>query len=91
MAQVVPPLKPELVRQGDGNPPTAVLLGSIMGPIGASVVYIAMPVTARDFGADPATIGWVPRAYPLVLGSLLLAFGWMGDIRGFKRVFWAGF
>lgn len=69
---------------------TAVLLGSIMGPIDASVVYIAIPVIARDFGADPATIGWVSMAYLLVLGSLLLAFGRMGDIFGFKRVFLAG-
>ncbi|WP_324715800.1 MFS transporter [Carboxydochorda subterranea] len=69
---------------------SAVLLGSIMGPIDASVVYIAIPVIARDFGADPATIGWVSMAYLLVLGSLLLAFGRMGDMLGFDRVFLAG-
>jgi MFS family permease len=69
---------------------SAVLLGSIMGPIDASVVHIAIPVIARDFGADPATIGWVSMAYLLVLGSLLLAFGRMGDVFGFRRIFLAG-
>ncbi|MDQ0287188.1 EmrB/QacA subfamily drug resistance transporter [Desulfofundulus luciae] len=68
----------------------AVLLGSIMGPIDASIVYIAMPAIARVFGVDPATVGWVSMAYLLVLGSFLLSFGRLGDMFGFKRLFLIG-
>jgi EmrB/QacA subfamily drug resistance transporter len=68
----------------------AVLLGSIMGPIDASVVYIAMPAIAHVFGVDPATVGWVSMAYLLVLGSFLLSFGRLGDMFGFKRLFLIG-
>ncbi|MGO0122319.1 MFS transporter [Desulfothermobacter acidiphilus] len=68
----------------------AVLLGTIMGPIDASVVYISLPAMAHDFGVDPASIGWVSMGYLLVLGSLMLAFGRLGDILGFRKVFLAG-
>ncbi|OAT85904.1 MFS transporter permease [Desulfotomaculum copahuensis] len=69
---------------------TAVLLGSIMGPIDASIVYIALPAIAKVFGVDPSMIGWVSMAYLLVLGSFLLSFGRLGDMFGFKRMFLAG-
>ncbi|HHW43473.1 MAG TPA: MFS transporter [Desulfotomaculum sp.] len=68
----------------------AVLLGGIMGPIDASIVYIAMPAIGGFFSADPATVGWISMSYLLVLGSFLLSFGRMGDIWGFKRLFLVG-
>ncbi len=68
----------------------AVLLGSIMGPIDASVVYIALPAIAGVFGVDPTMVGWVSMAYLLVLGSFLLSFGRLGDMFGFKRLFLIG-
>jgi len=68
----------------------AVLLGVVMGPIDASIVYIAMPAIAKVFGADPVTVSWISMAYLLVMGSFFLAFGRLGDMFGFKRLFLIG-
>ena len=68
----------------------AVLAGVVMGPIDASIVYIAMPSIADYFSVDPATVGWVSMAYLLVMSSFLLSFGRLGDIFGFKRLNLAG-
>ncbi|MBC7238675.1 MAG: MFS transporter, partial [Chloroflexi bacterium] len=61
-----------------------------MGPIDASIVNINLPVIAADLGATPDRVGWVSMAYLLVLGTLLLPFGRLGDILGLKRVYLAG-
>lgn len=68
----------------------AVMLGSVMGPLDASIVYIALPVIAGVFAVDPATAGWVSLAYLLVLGSFLLPFGRLGDMYGFRGLFLMG-
>lgn len=68
----------------------ALLAGVIMGPIDASIVNINLPVIAADLGVTPDRVGWVSMAYLLVLGSLLLPFGRLGDILGLKRVYLAG-
>jgi EmrB/QacA subfamily drug resistance transporter len=68
----------------------ALLAGVIMGPLDASIVYIAMPSIARHFSVDPQTVGWVSMSYLLVMGSFLLAFGRMGDIFGFRRLYLTG-
>lgn len=68
----------------------AVLFGSIMGPIDASVVYIALPAISEYFSVDPTMVGWVSMAYLLVLGCFLLPFGRLGDMYGFKRLFLIG-
>lgn len=68
----------------------AVLFGSIMGPIDASVVYIALPAISEYFSVEPAMVGWVSMAYLLVLGCFVLPFGRLGDMFGFKRLFLGG-
>lgn len=68
----------------------ALLAGVIMGPLDASIVYIAMPSIARHFSVDPQTVGWVSMSYLLVMGSFLLAFGRLGDIFGFRRLYLTG-
>lgn len=68
----------------------ALLAGVIMGPIDASIVNVNLPVIAADLGVTPDRVGWVSMGYLLMLGSLLLPFGRLGDILGLKRVFLAG-
>ena len=65
----------------------AILIGGIMGPIDASVVNIAFPTIASAFHVQPSTVGWVSMAYLLALSSLLLSFGRLGDMFGFKRLY----
>ena len=68
----------------------AVMLGAIMGPIDVSIVNVILPTIAGFFNAPIATTQWVPLIYLLTISSLLLFFGRLGDILGYKRVFLAG-
>lgn len=68
----------------------AVLVGTVMGPIDASVVYIALPAMTKYFGVAPATMSWVSMAYLLVMASFLLSFGRLGDLLGFRKLFLSG-
>jgi EmrB/QacA subfamily drug resistance transporter len=70
---------------------TVVSLGSLMATLDASIVNIALPSIQSDFGVDLTTIEWVVVAYLLVIGSLLLPFGRLGEVLTFKRVYLVGF
>jgi len=48
-------------------------------------------VIRRSFGASIATIEWVVTVYLLVVSGLLLSFGRLGDLRGHKPIYLAGF
>jgi EmrB/QacA subfamily drug resistance transporter len=68
----------------------AVMLGTILGPIDASIVNIVLPTIARSFSASLAAAQWVPMIYLVTAGSLILFFGRLGDIWGYRRVFLSG-
>jgi EmrB/QacA subfamily drug resistance transporter len=70
---------------------TSVSLGSLMATLDGSIVNIALPVIGSDFRIDLTTISWVVVAYLLVIGSLLLPFGRLGELLTFKRVYLTGF
>jgi len=69
----------------------AVGIASLMSSLDSSVVNIILPVIKGDFSTDVATIEWVVVVYLLVVSSLLLSFGRLGDMRGHKSVFVFGF
>lgn len=68
----------------------AVMAGAVLGPIDASIVNVVLPTLAGSFSASLAAVQWVPMAYLLASGSLVLAFGRLGDLRGHRKVFLAG-
>ncbi|NPV92121.1 MAG: MFS transporter [Firmicutes bacterium] len=68
----------------------SVMVGSIMGPLDASIVYISLPTIAQEFNVPPDSVGWVSMAYLLIMGSFLLSFGRLGDMLGFKRIYLLG-
>ncbi|HHY94476.1 MAG TPA: MFS transporter [Firmicutes bacterium] len=68
----------------------ALLVGGIMGPIDASVVNVSLPVIRQDFGVSLTAVSWVSMAYMLVIGTLLLTFGRLGDMVGHKKIFLSG-
>jgi len=68
----------------------AIMLGSIMGPIDASIVNVTHPTIAEYFSVELSLAQWVPMIYPLVISSLLLFYGRLGDIIGYKRVYLTG-
>lgn len=68
----------------------AVLVAGLMGPLDASIINVNLPTIAGFFHASMALAGWVPMAYLLVLSSLLLSYGRLGDMWGYRRLFLGG-
>jgi EmrB/QacA subfamily drug resistance transporter len=68
----------------------ATILGSSMAFIDGSVVNVALPAIQSELGASVAAMQWVVNAYLLLLGSLVLVGGAMGDKLGRRTVFLAG-
>jgi EmrB/QacA subfamily drug resistance transporter len=69
----------------------AVGVGTFMAAMGGSAVYTVLPVVTRAFGVDVAAVEWVLTVYLLVVSTMLLSFGRLGDLRGHRRVYVAGF
>jgi EmrB/QacA subfamily drug resistance transporter len=70
---------------------SAVSVGTFMATLDGSIVNIALPSIGQAFGIDLATVEWVVVAYLLVVGSLLLPFGRLGEVLSFRRVYLVGF
>jgi len=72
----------------------ATVLGSSMAFIDGSVVNIALPAIQRDLAGGSASglaeMQWVINAYLLLLGSLVLVGGSLGDRFGRRKVFIIG-
>ena len=68
----------------------ALMLSGIMGPIDASIVNVILPTITEFFGVHISTAQWVSMAYLLVISSLLLSYGRVGDIWGYRKVYLLG-
>lgn len=68
----------------------AVMLGSILGPIDASIVNTILPTITQSFHVDISTAQWVTMIYLLIISSLLLFYGRLGDILGYRKVYLFG-
>ena len=68
----------------------AIMLGSIMGPIDASIVNTVLPSITQSFDVSISVAQWVPTIYLLTISSLLLFYGRLGDILGYKKVYLYG-
>jgi len=62
-----------------------------MATLDGSIVNIALPSMQQDFGVGLTSVEWVVLAYLLVVGSLLLPVGRLGEVLTFKRVYLVGF
>ncbi|MCL5125102.1 MAG: MFS transporter [Deltaproteobacteria bacterium] len=68
----------------------SVMTGMIMVPIDASMVNVILPTLTEVFHTDISTAQWVPVIYLLTVSSLLLFYGRLGDVIGYKKVFLYG-
>jgi EmrB/QacA subfamily drug resistance transporter len=66
------------------------ILGSSMAFLDGTVVNVALPVMQRSLGATVGQMQWIVEAYALLLASLVLVGGALGDRLGRRRVFSAG-
>jgi len=68
----------------------ATALGSGMAFLDGTVVNVALPAMGEDFGAGMAGLQWIINGYMLMLASLVLLSGSLGDRLGRRRVFVIG-
>src|ERR1043166_5374899 len=68
----------------------ATILASAMAFIDSTVINVALPVRKDALHAGVDDVQWVVDAYLLVLSSLILAGGSLGDRLGRVRVFGIG-
>jgi len=68
----------------------AVMLGAFMGPVDASIVNTVLPDITGYFKTDISIAQWVPTVYLLTISCLILLYGRLGDMVGYKKIFLAG-
>ena len=68
----------------------AVCVGAFMATLDTSIVNIALPQIARDFGCSMLQISWVMLIYLLMNVSLLLTSGRLGDLMAPGKLFLLG-
>jgi len=68
----------------------AVMLGAFMGPVDASIVNTVLPDITGYFKTDISIAQWVPTVYLVTISCLILLYGRLGDMVGYKRIFLTG-
>lgn len=67
-----------------------VLIALVLEVADSTIVNTALPVIRQTLDASPAAMQWIVAGYLLVLGSLLLLGGRLGDAFGYRRMFLIG-
>jgi EmrB/QacA subfamily drug resistance transporter len=88
-------MRPSLVawRRSDSMPAGFGLLVVCLGTLGVpfdSAVNVAFPHIIRSLALPIPAIQWVVIAYTLTYAALMLVFGRIGDIVGYRRIFLYG-
>jgi len=63
-----------------------IILAIVVTVLDSTIVNVALPSIARDFGASAAASIWVVNAYQLAILMLLLPLASLGEIVGYRRV-----
>ncbi len=66
---------------------TVYVIGLMMSVIDGTMVNVALPTLANDFGVPTTDIEWIAIGYLLSFAAVIPAAGWLGDRFGTKRVF----
>lgn len=61
-----------------------------MAVMDSAIVNVALPAIGQDLLVSPAQAIWVVNAYQLAVTVALLPLASLGDILGYKRVYWWG-
>ena len=77
-------------RADKGLTLAAATLGSFVVLLDSTVVGIALPAIRSDLGGGLESQQWIVNAYLLMLGSLILIGGSLGDVFGERRLFVLG-
>lgn len=87
--------KPPVVADGLPVPQrywamAAMTVALIMAVLDGVVANIALPTIQREFGVDAAGAIWVVNAYQLAVTVSLFPLASLGDIIGYRKVYWCG-
>lgn len=69
----------------------SVAIGTFMGALDTSIINIALPTMSKYFNTPFSRLEWVVMAYLLIISSLLLTYGRLGDMYGHKQIYITGF
>lgn len=69
----------------------AVSVGVFMSTLDGSIVNVALPTIARQFGAGVESLQWVVTSYLLTITSLLPVWGKLADLWGRGKIYTWGF
>jgi len=67
-----------------------ILVGIAMAVLDSTLVNLALPTLAADFGAPPESAIWVVNAFQLAVLCVLLPLASLGDRLGYRRVYLGG-
>lgn len=99
MITVKPPCDEGVIRSQECEPARAIgdswilvttILGSSMAFIDGTVVNVALPALQSSLHATVGDVQWVVESYALLLSSLVLLGGALGDLYGRAKVFAVG-
>ena len=65
------------------------IVAIFMTVIDGTMVNVALPTMANEFGVEPSQVEWIAVGYLLAVATVIPAAGWLGDRFGTKRVFLA--
>src|SRR4051794_6401799 len=68
----------------------AVTLGAMLAPLNSTMIAVALPRIAAEFGASVATVGWLVIAYLVAMAGIQPAAGTLGDRLGRRRLVLGG-
>lgn len=66
-------------------------LGTLIAALNTSIINIALPSITTYYGSPLSTAEWVVMIYLLLMSSLVLIFGRLGDMFGYKKIYVLGF
>src|SRR6185436_19323584 len=69
---------------------TATILASAMAFIDGTALNVALPALQKNLNASAPDLFWILNAYLLMLASLILIGGSLGDKLGRKKIFMLG-
>jgi DHA2 family multidrug resistance protein-like MFS transporter len=67
-----------------------ILCGVSLTVVGSSIANVALPSIARDLHTTQAASIWVANAFQLAVSVTLLPVASLGEILGYRRVYWVG-
>jgi MFS transporter, DHA2 family, multidrug resistance protein len=69
---------------------TTLAMAMSMAILDGTIVTVALPTMARQFAVAPESAIWIVNAFQLAVTVSLLPLAALGDILGYRRVYWWG-